>query len=252
MESKTIVIAGAAGRIGLSLANFFYKKKYNLILVDISKKKTSYLSKIFNSDNLVVYKADLTDSNQIDNVIKNGIKKFKKIDVAINCIYPKTNDWGNKFEYLKQTSLNKNLITHLGGVIIFSQRFLKIFNKMNNGNLILFSSIYGLISPRFEIYRNTRMNSPLEYSAIKSSIISITKYLAKYYKKKNIRVNCISPGGIEDDRQDKKFVKNYNKFCSSVGLMKSDDLVYLVDFLVSNNSSLINGQNIIIDDGFSL
>jgi len=252
MENKTIVIAGAAGRIGLSLANFFYKKKYNLILVDISKKKTGYLSKIFNSDNLMVYKADLTNSNQIDTVIKNGIKRFKKIDVAINCIYPKTTDWGKKFEDLNRSSLNKNLITHLGGTIIFCQRFLRIFNKMNQGNLILFSSIYGLITPRFEIYKNTKMSSLLEYSAIKSSIISITKYLAKYYKKKNIRINCISPGGIKDPKQDKKFVKNYNKFCSSVGLMKSDDLVYLVDFLISDNSSLINGQNIVIDDGFSL
>ena len=65
--------------------------------------------------------------------------------------------------------------------------------KQNYGSLILLSSIMGLNNPKFDTYKGTNMSSPIEYSAIKSGIISITKYLAKYYSKKNLKINCVSP-----------------------------------------------------------
>ena len=95
------------------------------------------------------------------------------------------------------------------------------------------------------------MTSPIEYSAIKSGIISITKYLSKYYKKRNLRVNCISPGGIKNN-QPNIFIENYNSSCNSKGLLDSEDLTGLILFLISDKSKYINGQNIIIDDGWSL
>ena len=95
------------------------------------------------------------------------------------------------------------------------------------------------------------MVSPIEYSAIKSGIISITKYLSKYYKKRNLRVNCISPGGIAN-KQPNIFIENYNNSCNSKGLLDSEDLIGLITFLISDKSKYINGQNIIIDDGWSL
>ena len=95
------------------------------------------------------------------------------------------------------------------------------------------------------------MTRPIEYSAIKSVIISITKYLSKYYKKRNLRVNCISPGGIRNN-QPNIFIENYNSSCNSKGLLDSEDLTGLILFLISDKSKYINGQNIIIDDGWSL
>ena len=114
----------------------------------------------------------------------------------------------------------------------------------------MFSSIYGFSSPNFEDYTN-KVYSTVEYGAIKSGIISITKYLAKYYKKKGLKINCISPGGIKDN-QEKKFIKNYKKRCNSKGLLDAKDLNGLINFLISHHSDQINGQNIVIDDGWSL
>jgi NAD(P)-dependent dehydrogenase (short-subunit alcohol dehydrogenase family) len=95
------------------------------------------------------------------------------------------------------------------------------------------------------------MNTPIEYSAIKSGIISISKYLAKYYKNKNIRINSISPGGIKSN-QPKLFIKRYKESCNSKGLLEGSDLSGLVLFLLSNQSKYITGQNLVIDDGWSL
>ncbi len=95
------------------------------------------------------------------------------------------------------------------------------------------------------------MTSPIEYSGMKAGIISITKWLAKYYSNKNIRVNCISPGGIEDAQQD-EFKNRYRNSCTNKGLLDSKDVSSLAIFLLSDYSYAINGQNIIVDDGWSL
>ena len=95
------------------------------------------------------------------------------------------------------------------------------------------------------------MKSPLDYTIIKSSIISVTKYLATKYGKYNININCVSPGGILNN-QNKKFLKKYKSSCLTKGMLLGSDISGSILFLLSEDSNYINGQNIIIDDGWSL
>ena len=95
------------------------------------------------------------------------------------------------------------------------------------------------------------MSSPIEYSAIKSGIISITKWLAKYHKNKNIRVNCVSPGGIKDN-QIEKFQKKYREDCTNIGMISPRDISSAILFLLSPSAKAINGHNFIVDDGWTL
>ena len=171
--------------------------------------------------------------------------------MLIHCAYPKTKDWGKTFENLNYKSLSKNLSLQLGGSILLSKQIIKIFRKQSYGNLILLSSIQGVSAPKFEHYKGTKMSSPIEYGAIKSGIISITKYLAKLVRNTEIRVNCVSPGGILD-KQPAKFLKAYKKSCNTKGMLNADDISKTILFLCSNQSKYINGQNIIIDDGWTL
>ena len=122
---------------------------------------------------------------------------------------------------------------------------------MLSGNLILISSVQGIQAPKFEHYSDSKMSSPIEYSAIKSGIISVSRYLSKYYKNKNIRVNCVSPGGIKDN-QPNLFIKRYRKSCNSKGLLDGKDISKLILFLLSDKSKYISGQNLVIDDGWTL
>lgn len=251
-DHQTVVaISGGAGRIGSSLVINLIKKNYKVLVGDISSRNINFLKKKINQPEVIFFCGDLSKRNIIDNFIKQGVRNFKKIHAAINCSYPKFSKNSKKFEYLTQDNLNKNITNHLGGAIIFAQRFLKYFLKKKKGNLINFSSIQGVCSPKFNHYKNLKMNSSIEYSAIKSGIISITKYLAKYYKGNNLRINCISPGGIKDN-QPKLFIKRYKSSCLSKGLLDGPDLFGLVNFLLTEESKYINGQNIIIDDGWSL
>ena len=248
---KTVIVTGGAGRIGSALAADLVKQGDKVLLGDINKSKLLKIKKKLNSKNIEIFQGDLTTKNNIDRFIKFGVKKFKNIHGAVHCSYPKSKKWGTKFENLEETYLNKDLQKQLGGSIIFSQRIMKHFLKQKAGNLVLISSIQGVQAPKFEHYKNLNMTSPIEYSAIKSGIISITKYLSKYYKNKNIRVNCVSPGGIKGN-QSKLFTKRYRQSCNSKGLLDGEDISKLILFLLSDKSKYITGQNLIIDDGWSL
>ena len=250
-KNKTILVTGGAGRVGAAVAVNLIKKGYNVLLGDIDKSRLIKIKKKLNSKRLEIYQSDLSKKKNIESFINFGLKKFKRIHGAVHCSYPRSKKWGTKFENLEEAYLNKDLQNQLGGSIIFSQKIIKEFIKKKEGNLIFISSIQGVQSPKFEHYENLSMISPIEYSAIKSGIISITKYLSKYFRGKNIRVNCVSPGGIEDN-QPKLFKKRYKKSCNSKGLLHEEDIAKLIVFLLSDKSKYINGQNLIIDDGWTL
>jgi NAD(P)-dependent dehydrogenase (short-subunit alcohol dehydrogenase family) len=250
MKKETIAISGGLGKLGFDLA-IELSKNFNILIGDNHLKKYKILKKKIIQNNIKFFKGNLCKETDIIKFINYGVKKFKKIDYTIHCCYPKNINWNDNFENLKQKTLNENISNHLGGAIIYCQKFINHFLKNKKGKLILISSIQGVASPKFDHYNGLNMNSPIAYSAIKSGIISITKYLAKYYGKKNIQINCISPGGI-DDKQPVIFKKRYKKSCLSKGLLDTKDIFSSFYFLLSKESKYFNGQNIIIDDGWSL
>ncbi len=132
-----------------------------------------------------------------------------------------------------------------------AQQFCLAFKKQGYGNIINMSSIYGSIAPRFQIYDGTPMTMPVEYAAIKAAIEHLTRYFAQYFKGTGIRVNCLSPGGILAG-QSTDFLTSYKKHCASKGMLDAEDLLGALIFLLSDESSFMTGQNLLIDDGFSL
>ena len=119
-----------------------------------------------------------------------------------------------------------------------------------NGSLLNFASIYGVVGNDFTIYEGLEMYPPAAYSAIKGGIVSLTKYLASYFGKFNIRVNCLSPGGIFD-HQHHEFVKRYEERVPLKRMGKPEDIAPVACFLVSDGAGYITGQNILVDGGWT-
>lgn len=254
LKNKVIIITGAAGRIGSATAEMLLKKDATVILADNNILRLNDLyQNLLNNNNGRVYKfeCDITSEKSIIDLIKFAKKNSVKIDSAVHCAYPISEGWGTKFEDLKSEFLFQDLSCQLGSAILFSQRILEYFKNEGGGDLIHISSIQGLQAPKFEHYEGTQMYSPIEYSAIKSGIISITKWLAKYYSNKSIRVNCVSPGGIQDS-QPEVFLKKYRQSCTNLGMLKSEQIASCICFLLSSEATAINGQNLIVDDGWTL
>ena len=248
-----IIILGCNGRIGKSLTIELFKQNHELILVDkvISKELQNELKKN-NKQNFSLEKIDLNTEKNIQILLRKVKKKTKTLDAVVNCIYPADKHWGKyDLKDISKKVLDRHFSNHLSNLIIITKHLTNFFIKQKKGNLIFLSSIQGLGAPKFEHYKHTSMRSPIEYSIIKSGIINMTKYLAKYFKGSNIRFNCISPGGIRDN-QPKSFIKKYKDSCLSKGLLDSEDLLSAFKFLLSEESKYVNGQNIIIDDGWSI
>lgn len=241
LEEKIVVVFGGTGLIGGTLIKSrILNNKYRLINFDLSIKKNT----------LTNFKCDVLIAKQIENNIKKITNKFGQIHGAINATYPKVmqkNSPGN----INPNLFSKEISNHFKSFLNTTQIMCNYFKKKKiEGKIINFASIYGDFIPRIEIYKGTNINAPMQYLVSKNSIITMTKYFSKFFLKDKININCVSPGGIYDF-QDHIFVKNYKKFCAS-GMLKADDLIGITDFLLSENSKKIFGQNIIIDDGFTL
>ncbi|WP_413683847.1 oxidoreductase [Prochlorococcus sp. MIT 1011] len=252
--SQKVLITGAAGRIGSAIAEAILKNSGNVILSDINKAKLIYLKENLTnlySNEIILIEQDISTSQGIDTLFEKALNISGRIDSVVHSAYPRSKGWGTKLEDLKDQYLFEDLNNQLGGAILLSKKVLEIFNHQGSGQLINISSIQGIQAPKFDHYEGTEMNSPIEYSAIKAGIIAITKWLAKYYSNKNIRVNCVSPGGILDN-QNESFLKKYRKSCTNIGMLSSAHVADAVVFLLSSSSIAINGQNLIVDDGWSL
>ena len=247
MSKKNVLVTGCFGKIGYSVCKKLLENGYNVFGIDIKSGKLNLKALKIYGSNFKYYKFNLQYQNisKLANIVKkNNINNF------VHCSYPKLKI------YNEEINLNKNLFfenieKQLLIPLNLSLNLINIFKKNRIGKIVLLSSIQGISSPKFEHYIGTKMKSPLDYTIIKSSIISITKYLAKKYGKYNININCVSPGGILNN-QNKKFLRKYKSSCLTKGMLLGSDISGSILFLLSEDSNYINGQNIIIDDGWSL
>jgi len=255
LKDKVVVVTGGAGLIGQEFVRAIIEQNGIAIIADINKNEgqrvSNELSDKLKSNKIVFFELDITSKKSLQKCISYLDNKYGRIDALVNNAYPRNKNYGRHFFDVEYDDFVENLGMNLGGCIIPSQLFSLYFQNQGYGNIINISSIYGVIAPKFEIYNNTGMTTPVEYAAIKSGMLHLTKYMAKYFKGKSIRVNAISPGGILDS-QPEEFLKKYNQECSTKGMLNGCDLNGTLVFLLSDMSAYINGQNIIVDDGFSL
>lgn len=255
LKEKVVVITGGAGLIGKEFVKAVVENGGIAIIADINeelgKKVKESLSKELATLSIDFFKLDITSKNSLNECINFLDKKYKKIDALVNNAYPRNKNYGRHFFDVEYEDFIQNLGLNLGGYFTASQQFSQYFKNQGYGNIVNISSIYGVVAPRFEVYDNTPMTMPVEYAAIKSGLIHLTKYMAKYFKDMNIKVNALSPGGIFD-HQPEAFLEKYKEKCLNKGMLDNSDLKGTLVYLLSDMSKYVNGQNIIVDDGFSL
>lgn len=254
IENKVVVITGGLGCLGLPLADEIMKRGGIPVITDVLEpaKAGKVLADYSEALEKCLYrKMDISSKKDIDRCIEVVSRRYGRIDALINTAYPRNENYGRRFEQVEYKDFCENVSMHLGGYFLTSQRFALFFKRQGYGNIINISSIYSVIAPRFEIYKNTDMTMPVEYAAIKAGINHISRYIAKYYKGANIRCNTVSLGGIKA-HQPRAFLRQYKKYCLNKGMLDVKDAIGVIVFLLSNEAQYINGQNIVVDDGFTL
>jgi NAD(P)-dependent dehydrogenase (short-subunit alcohol dehydrogenase family) len=262
LENKTVILTGSSGRLGSQYAHILSASGANVILVDKEIKKNKKLEqeliKKYNTK-AVAYTTDISIKKDVIKMKNSVLKKFKKIDVLINnAFYAGLTD-GNKSKYsavsLENFPLelwNQVINVNLTGVFLCSQEIGTIMAKQKNGVIVNIASIYGLVGADQRIYGKSKLNSPISYAATKGAIVNLTRYLAAYWQKKNVRVNTLSLGGMLDKSyMDKTFIKNYSEKTILGRMANNNEYNAAILFLSSNASSYMTGSNLILDGGWT-
>ena len=227
MEKRVILLIGHKGLIGSYLHNFFKKQKYTKLLA-IDKED----------------KIDLTDTI----ALKKYLEANKKINYIINAS-------GKNDHIVKEKNKNKNedskiLLDYINENVVGPKNIIELSSKICKSlkSVIHFSSLYGLKSPYHPIYNRKKS---LSYCVSKTALEGLTKYYATLLASKGIRINNIRVGGIQNN-QPKVFIKNFLKKTPANQMVRKKDLANTIDFLCSEKSEYIIGENISLDGGYTL
>jgi NAD(P)-dependent dehydrogenase (short-subunit alcohol dehydrogenase family) len=252
LKGKNAFVTGGVGLIGSEISKALAQMDANVVVLDVEEEKGKQFEKEYTSKsgNITYEKFDITDLEKVDQEIENLKKRYKKIDVWVNAAYPRTSDWGDGVEKLKLKSWRKDIDMHLNSYSWVSRTVCLIMKEQKGGTLINLGSIYGVVGSNFNIYKGTGMTTPMGYSAIKGGLVNLTRYLASYFGKYNVRVNSVCPGGIFDG-QDKKFVDNYSEQTPMKRMGTPEEVASVVSFLASDAASYVTGATIMVDGGWT-
>ena len=241
-EEKVVLVTGGSRGIGKEVALRFAKEGYNVVTNYVSDKTDKEkLKKEFEDNNVkaLVLKADVSKTEDVENLVSKAISEFGKIDVLVNNAGI-TRD--NLLMRMPEEDFDKVLETNLKGTFLVTKAVTKYMMKKRYGSIINLSSVVGVAG-------NAGQSN---YSASKAGIIGFTKSIAKELASRNIRANAVAPGFIETDMTDvlKEEVKeNIHNQIPLKRMGKAKEVAELIYFLGSENSSYITGQVINIDGG---
>lgn len=267
LNNKKAVITGGAGLLGVEHAEALLESGAHVILTDVSRSALmnakERLSVKYAADRITCRNMDVTDVANINSVNKEFLEAGG-IDILINnaAIDPKADKNGDlldksRFENFKLEEWDHQIRVGLTGAFLCSQTFGTSMASRGSGVILNISSDLSVISPDQRLYQRKDRDpdnqpvKPVTYSVIKTALVGMTRYLAAYWAQNGVRVNALSPGGVYNN-QDEEFVLNLSKLIPMVRMARREEYRGAIQFLCSDASSYMTGQNIVIDGGRSI
>lgn len=237
LKNKKVIITGATGGIGNSLVEKFNNFGSKIVATGTNEEKLNSLKKIY--PNIIVEKFKLNEHDKIENFIEIINEKLGGLDILINNAGITLDNLSIR---LKEENWKKVLDINLTSSFLMCKYAIKKMLKKKYGKIINITSIVG----------HTGNLGQANYAASKAGIVAFSKSLALEYAKKNININCVSPGFIKTDMTDKiseEFKKNLINKIPAGELGTGEDVSNCVAFLASDFAKYINGETIHVNGG---
>ena len=253
LSGRVAVVAGGAGRIGSAVCKGLAEAGAKVCILDLAYEAASALAADLTAGGYqaIAVGADAAQKAELEAALAEISERLGPPAVLVNstqfrgqgfyssdvCDYPKE-AWENVMG------------VNLTSVLLTCQVFGASMIAHGGGNIVNLSSTYGVVSADPRIYGASGINSPVSYAASKAAVINLSRYLAVHWRDKNIRVNCLVPGGVYD-RQDEGFVREYCVRTPLGRMAKADDYVGAVLFMVSPASAYMTGSVVTVDGGWT-
>jgi NAD(P)-dependent dehydrogenase (short-subunit alcohol dehydrogenase family) len=260
LKGKVAVVTGALGLLGKNHCKALSEAGANIVVTDLNESECRKFAETLPSESIGIG-CDITNQNSVKKLRFESITKFNKINIlvnnaAINDMFesPTAAVEKSKFENYPLDLWQKSLEVNLTGTFLCSQILGTEMATMGKGSIINISSTYGIVAPNQSIYKKENgdqafYKSP-SYPVTKGAIISFTKFLAAYWGNKGVRVNTLSPGGVENN-QEEFFIKNYSANTPLGRMAQQTDYKGALIFLASDASSYMTGANLVVDGGWT-
>jgi len=260
LKNKTAIVTGALGLIGKEHCKALSEAGANVIAADLNETKCVEFANSLQTKSIGL-QLDVTNPDSIKRLRDEVLNQFDHIDVlvnnaAINDMFedPKAGTEQSKFENYPLELWQKSIDVNLTGVFLCSQILGSEMAKQKSGSIINIASTYGITAPDQSLYikkdGSQSFFKPPAYSTTKGAVIMFTKYLASYWGKDNVRVNTLTPGGVENN-QDEFFIEKYSSKTPIGRMAKPTDYKGALIFLASDASSYMTGANLVVDGGWT-
>ncbi len=252
LDGNVAVVTGGVGLIGHAIVEGLAEFGAHVYVADIDEEAASRWADELVERGLQATPTslDIRDYDSIASCVETVLSASGVIDVWVNSAYPKGRGNGLRQEDFQPMLWREDVDAHLNGYSFCCREAAVAMIGGGGGSIINLGSTYGIVAPDFSIYDGLDMATPATYAAIKGGIINLTRYLASYYGKDGIRVNCISPGGI-GNRQAETFVSRYESKTPLGRMGKPIDIAGAAVYLASRASSYVTGHNLAVDGGWT-
>lgn len=267
LAGKTVLVVGGRGYLGQKFCAALDEFGATVFSADLSAQSSASRKApaAETKENIRQFDVDVTDKESVCHLVERVIEETLRIDVLVYCVTAKTDDFYLPYTEYSLESWQKVIRAEMDGLFLITQEVGRYMEAAAQGNIILLSSIYGVVGNDQRIYEGSNLSelyadngteenkiySPASYPAVKGAVISLTRYLAAYWEGKNIRVNCVSPGGVFHPGENEEFVKKYNYHVPLGRKATVEEISSAVVFLASDASSYINGHNLVVDGGWT-
>jgi NAD(P)-dependent dehydrogenase (short-subunit alcohol dehydrogenase family) len=260
LKGKTAIVTGAVGLIGKKHCEALADAGANVVVADVNEEVCVAFAKQLGEQHVGI-KVDVTNEASLKAARDKIVERYGSIDILVNnaAINDMFENPGlakelSAFENYPLDAFRKSLDVNVTGVFLASQVFGTVMAEAGSGSIINLASTYGMVGPDQSIYRDKEGNQTFFKSAVypvtKGAVINFTRFLAAYWGNKGVRVNTLSPGGVENS-QDEFFVQNYSAKTLLGRMAKSSDYQGALIFLASEASAYMTGANLVVDGGWT-
>lgn len=257
LSGRRALVTGGAGHIGLAVCETLLELGATVSITDIDpaacSERAQLLSSLAGLDRVFSVPGDLGDESRVRNIVKEATERMGGLGIFVHCAgytgMTKIAGWAVPFDQQSLQAFEAAMRVNVGSAFVAVQAGRQALEDSGHGSVVLVGSIYGVVGPDMRLYESTELVNPAGYAVSKGGLLQMTRYLATVLAP-GIRVNCLSPGGIERG-QPEAFRDRYVARTPLQRMGTEEDIKGAVAYLASDLSKYTTGQHLVVDGGFT-